>query len=245
MPTPPTFVADYEGPSWINGTTPKTTGTFDGALGDVLVALLADSQEHGNENYTFSSSPAETWTENAETTGTVAADEFMQSATTVLTAARTGMTVSAALTAGTAGVYGFTVAHFTGSDGVGNADRITGVGVANPAFAFTTSFDNSAIVYLIGDWAATDGTTRTHRTVNGFTPTAANGEEFLYFRDAAQHTVYGAHIVDAGVAGSKTIGISAPTGGDCLLIAVEVRGTGAPPPPPGPYAMLRPAVVAP
>lgn len=244
MATPPTFVADYEGASWNTSTSPKTTSSFDGSLGDVLVSLLVEANDDGDENFTWTSSPAETWTENAETTGSTDADVFLQTATASLTAARTGMTVIATRTAGTANLMNHVVAHFTASDGVGNAARQTGNGGAAPAFAFTTNFDNSAIVYIIADWNATDGTTRTHRTVNGFTPTVGNGQELVYFRNAAEYTVYAAYIVDAGAAGSKTIGISAPAGGDCLIAAVEVR-SGPEAPPSGPFAMLRPAVVAP
>lgn len=225
MATPPTFVADYEGSSWLTTTSPKTTGAFNGAAGDVLVSMLADASDSNNENYTWTSSPTETWTENAETTGTLNADVLLQTATTILTAVRTGMTVTVTRTTGvTTDPYNHVVAHFTGSNGIGNATRLTGTGVAAPSFAFFTNFHNSAIVYVISDWAATDGTTRTHRTVNGFTPTAGNGQELVYFRDASWYTVYAAYIPDAGNAGSKTIGISAPAGGDCLIAAVEIQG---------------------
>jgi hypothetical protein len=34
-----------------------------------------------------------------------------------------------------------------------------------------------------------------------------------------------AYIADAGAAGAKSVGISAPATGDCQIIAVEVRGS--------------------
>lgn len=245
MGTPPTFVTDVEGAAgWGSSATPKTTATFNGSTNDVLVTLLTDSNDNGGEAYTFTSTPAETWTELAETTGTTNADVWMQPAWTVLTADRTGMAAIATRTGGDAVPFNILTAIFTGSDGVGAYAKSPGNGGAAPALGITTLFDNSAIIYMVGDWAATDGATRTHRSVNGFTPTAGNGQELLYFTDGSNYTVYCAYIPDAGNAGAQTVGISAPGTGDCLVIAVEIQGTpGAPPS--GPFPMLRPAVVAP
>jgi hypothetical protein len=222
--TPPSFVADYE-TVFSNSTTPKTTGTFNGLTGDILVALVGDSNDDGTENFTFSSTPSETWIELTETTGSTGADAWAQPATTVLTADRTGMTVTATRTApaSSSNFFGLTVAHFSGSDGIGASAASTGAG-GQPALNITTQHNNSAIVYMVIDWTPVDGATRTHRTVNGYTPTAGNGQELSYYFNSGQYTVYVAYIPDAGPAGLQTVGLTAPASQDSQVVAVEVRG---------------------
>jgi hypothetical protein len=234
--TPPTFVADYEGPSWTGITSPKTTGAFNGSLGDVLVALAARASFDAGSTFTTTSSPAETWTNGTKTAGTQGADVDMQPATAVLSAARTGMTVSTAMLTAVPGNND--VLQFTATDGVGTKATQSGNGTAAVSLSITTTFDNSAVAYLFADWSATDATTRTHRTVNGFTPSAGNGQEVVYFRNTTDWAVVGAYIPDAGAAGAKTVGLTTPSTGDWLGIAVEVRGTGA-------AATLPPIIVMP
>jgi hypothetical protein len=244
MATPPTFVADYEATAgWANTASPHVTGSFNGSLGDVLTCLMGSADNAVAGDYTTTSSPAETWTEKTAAPSGASSDVWLQPATTVLTAARTGMTVTMTKVTGSSVPLGHDVAHFTGSDGIGASAASTGAGVAAPSLSITTQFDNSAIVYMVGDWAATDATTRTHRTVNGFTPTAANGKEFTYFRDTINWMVVCAYIPDAGAAGAKSVGISAPATGDCEVVAVEVRGSaGTAAAKPNPHRLIMPAV---
>jgi hypothetical protein len=214
MATPPTFVADYEPTaSWSDqAAASHVTAAFNGSLGDVLVGLtgFADSATSPSApNLTTTSTPAETWTEHTATTST-ASDTWLQSVTAILSAARTGMTVTNTKTGGAVVPYAHDIAQFSGSDGFGAFAASTGNGVAAPSLSITTQFDNSAIVYMVADWAATDASTRTHRTVNGFTPTSGNGQEFTYFRDTANWMVCCAYIADAGAAGAKSVGISLP-----------------------------------
>jgi hypothetical protein len=242
MATPPTFVADYEtSVGWATATASaaaRTTGSFNGSLGDVLVAFNALASHRTSATFTTTSSPVETWTKGTMSTGTLDADVMLQPSTTILTAARTGMTVTSTFTyTGTTLVSGNDVAQFTGSDGIGATATQSGNGTAAVSMSITTTFANSAVVYLFADWAATDASTRTHRTVNGFTPTAGNGQEFTYFRDTINWAVVAAYIPDAGAAGAKTVGLTTPSTGDWLGTAVEVRGTGA--------AALPPIIVMP
>lgn len=232
MATPPTFVADREGASWDTTTSPKTTGSFDIAVNDAMVAVVADENDNGDENYTTTNTGTGlTWTEKTESSGTSNADGWVQAMTAVVAGAQSGITVSATRTAGTASKYGVNVVHFSGSDGIGASATTSGVGGDTPSLSITTSFDNSAIVYLVCDFNAADGTMptpgHTHRTVNGFTPTAANGQELTYFRNNLNYTIYVAYIPDAGAAGAKSVGISAPSGQDSVVTAVEVRGSAA------------------
>lgn len=118
--------------------------------------------------------------------------------------------------------WGFVVYVFRGSNGIGTPVASTGSG--GPSQALTTTQDGSAIVYLSTDWNAVDGTTRTWRT-NNVTPTAGNGGEKTYFRDSAHYSLYSAYWSDAGSAGAKTLGLSAPTGQAWAAASVEVKGT--------------------
>lgn len=227
MATPPTFVADYEATlGWASTASPHVTGSFNGSLGDVLVCLtgLADNTAPAPD-FTTTSSPAETWTERTATGGVAGGDVWLQPATTILTAARTGMTVTSTKVAGTGSAMGHDVVHFTATDGFGAFAASSGAGVGAPSLSITTQFDNSAIVYMVADWAATDASTRTHRTVNGYTPTAGNGQEFTYFRNTTDWMVVLAYIPDAGAAGVKNVGLTVPGTGDCEIVAVEIRGS--------------------
>jgi hypothetical protein len=118
--------------------------------------------------------------------------------------------------------FGGNVLTFRGSDGPGAAEPANGTG--GPSRAITTTQDNSALVVFSGDWNAVDGTSRTWRTVNSITPASGSGE-VTYARDAAQYAVYGAYYSDAGAAGSKTVGLSAPVGQKYAIAVVEVKGT--------------------
>jgi hypothetical protein len=105
--------------------------------------------------------------------------------------------------------WGFRVYQFAAGASIGNGgivgfrlDRCT------ESQAITTTQDNSAIVYVGADWTATDGATRTWRTINGITPTSGKwpGEGLLPRVRFTQYTVYTGYWNDAGAAGSKTTG---------------------------------------
>jgi hypothetical protein len=223
--TAPTLVANYESSSWFTAGSPVNITGVSASVGDVLVANYADYNYNGTEVVTFANTvTAQTWTKYTATAGTALNDVFLQQASAIAGAVLSSVTVSETGTA--ADVPGGSVVRFSGSDGIGAAARLTGNGVAQPSLSITTTFDNSAIVYVIADWAATTGTP-THRTVNGFTPTAGNGQQLSYATNASNGTLIVAYIPDAGTAGAKAVGITAPATGDCLVVALEVRGTGA------------------
>ncbi|WP_193510497.1 hypothetical protein [Cryobacterium sp. BB736] len=124
------------------------------------------------------------------------------------TATTTGtITVSAAVDGGR--FHGFTVWVFRGSAGFGVSGKANGSGA--PSVALTCAA-NSAVVVVASDWNAIDGTSRVWRS----------GVESTYFRDAARYTVYAGVVSDVGTAGSKTVGLSAPSGQKFSVAAVEV-----------------------
>jgi hypothetical protein len=118
--------------------------------------------------------------------------------------------------------WGFGVLVFRGSDGFG-ASNSTNVSSGGPSLAVTAAGANSALVFISGDWAAVDGTSRTYRQVNSANPT-----ERTYARNASFYAMYLASYADAGAAGSKTVGLSAPTGQKYTIAVVEVLGRTTP-----------------
>ena len=226
MATPPTFIADNESTdSWDNANTPKTTAAFNSAVGDVWVTGLIDESEQDTYSTPTNTGTAQTFTAR----GFVDTTDYteVRAWTTVVANTLTSQTVSANRTAGVATKFNFNVVRFSGSDGIGAAPAGENetVGTA-PSLNITTTGDNSAIVVFVGDWSAADGTSRTWRTVNGIAPSVGNGYELTYFRNAANYSVHIAYYPDAGAAGVKTVGLSAPTM-KASIVAVEVLGTPA------------------
>lgn len=115
--------------------------------------------------------------------------------------------------------FGCNVIRFSGSNGVGDSNIATGAS-GNPSVSLTTTQDNSAIVVICTDWNANSGTQTFTSNFSG-TPAALTD----YPGDASHYGVAIAYFPDAGAAGSKTVGMSAPTGQKWTIIAIEVKGT--------------------
>jgi hypothetical protein len=223
--TAPTVVATYIGQTsgsvqWASTAQPKTTPTFNGDLGDILVVLNADANEHTNDNYGYSASSGDTLTAGAETTGAPNADAVAQIATGVLAANRTGMTVSANRIGGDAVPNNIIVGQFRASGGIGATlatGRLNNAG--GPSFSFTTTQDDAAIFFVMVDWSAIDSA-YSYRSVNGSAPT-----EIAQFHDGVNYGVAALLVPNAGSAGAKTLGLSSPTTGTWVGAAVEILGT--------------------
>jgi hypothetical protein len=217
MATPPTFVAEYE-TAWSAVGAGAKTSSVTVSTGDVLVICgITESNTYtlatptgGGLTYTLQQS-------------VVASNYCSCYVWTAVSGSSQTFTLSVTMSGGT-GYWGFNALRFSGSDGVGVSAK-TNVDGAAPSLALVTGEDNSAIVVANGDWNAADGASRTWRTINGITPTSGNGLENTYARDASRATFYVGRWNDAGTAGSKTTGLSAPAGQRYSIIAVEVEGT--------------------
>jgi hypothetical protein len=219
--TPPTFVQGAE-TAWSTSTTPKSSPSFDDLIADILVSLGGAAD--GGSTAVVPTLSGETFAA-LESVGTAATSARIDVRAATVASAGTGDVVSEALT-GTANLFGANVLTFRGSDGVG-AHVSTNGAAGGPSQVITTTQDNSAIAVITVDWNAVDGTTRTWRTVNGITPTAGNGLELSYFRDSINYAVYVAYYSDAGAAGAKTVGLSAPVGQKYTIAAIEIKGSTA------------------
>lgn len=216
MATPPTFVAKYEVASWTASGTSKTASVTV-AAGDQLVVLGA------SEDF---AKPLSTPTGGSLTYSLKASISVSNYTTVSIWTAPCPTSQSFTLTSTipTAGEAGINAIRFSGSSGAGLGTS-TNLASGAPSLGLTTTGDNSAVLCISGDWSAIDGASRTWRSVNSFTPTSGNGFELTYARDAAIYTVYGAYWPDAGAAGAKTLGLSAPAGQKYSTAAVEIFGT--------------------
>lgn len=214
----PTFIQESE-TVFNTVTTPKATGNFTTNTGDVVVSVQAIENQDGNNTIAATGTNV-TLTSQQEVN--VNNNTMVELSAGVVAS---GGTTSVSFAAGSAGVewFGGNALTFRGSDGIGASSQANASGA--PSLSITTTQDNSAIVVVVGDWNAVDGASRTWNTVNGITPTSGNGYELTYFRDGAHYVAYIAYYPDAGAAGAKTVGLSAPAGQQYSIAALEVKGT--------------------
>lgn len=119
--------------------------------------------------------------------------------------------------------FGATAFVFRNHGGIGASSK-TNVSSGAPSLGLTTTQDASAIVVVNADWVPNDGSSRVWRTVNGVTPTNGNSLERTYHYNVA-YTGYAGYYSDAGTAGGKTVGLSAPSGQKYSIAALEIKGT--------------------
>lgn len=220
MATPPTTVGTVT-TTFANATTPKApTSNPAVQTGDVLVAFSVNADSNGSDNAISVSGGGLTWTEQRRVVQTNLTEVTLWSAVAGSNTTITDLSFASIA----ANFFGGGMVTFRGSDGISTDGLDTTNSAAAPSLAITTATPNEALVVVNGDWTAQDGTTRTWRTVNGITPTAGNGGEKVYFRDAAQYTAYAAVYSDSGAVGSKTVGLSAPGGQSYSLAAIGVKG---------------------
>lgn len=215
----PTYIQEAE-TAFNSDTTPKGSGNFTTVTGDVVVAVSV--MEDTNDSPLSATGTNVTLASQQEFT---TSGDFCGAEISAGVVASGGTTsVSFAKTGATGPWFGGNALTFRSSDGIGASAQGSGSGA--PTLNLVTTQDNSAIVVCVGDWNAADGSSRTWRTVNSITPSSGNGLELTYFRDASHYTAYIAYYSDAGAAGSKTVGLSAPGGQKYTILAFEVLGTG-------------------
>lgn len=221
MLTAPVFIAEAE--SVWNTTATKTVSVTTQA-GDQIVVAASNEDNSATAVLAVPSGGGNTYTQQQLTS---VASHTQVGIWAAPTATAQTFTLSQAETGGNANNFGTNALVWRATAGIGASSATTGTGT--PSLSLTTTRDNSAIVAISSDWAAVSGTSRTWLTVNGYTPTAGNGQELTYNLLASSYTVYIAYWPDVGVRGAKTVGLSAPTGQTYSIAAVEVFGTGTPP----------------
>lgn len=113
--------------------------------------------------------------------------------------------------------FGGIVYVFRNSGGLGAS---TGAVVANatPSKVLTTTSANSAIVFIVADWSALDGTGR------AFLSNPGAYIEKVYYTLSGEYTVYSGYHASASDPGPCTIGMTAPTNQTYSMAVIEVKG---------------------
>ena len=211
--TAPTFVGEHEVSSWTTTTgTVKQTSSFSVTAGDLLVAYGGTADDPVTEAVS-SSGVSLTWTLRQSSTATGFAPSYVWTAV----APSSGSVTVRFTRTGNYGSYGGDVLQFRNSAGVGASAITTGTGT--PSLGITTTTDHSALVVYSSDWSAVNGSSRTWLT------SAGTFSEQTYFTTSGDMTGYGGYFGDVGTAGSKTVGLSAPSGQTYTTLALEVKGS--------------------
>lgn len=199
--------------SAFNTTSPKTISVAV-AAGDVLVVKASTEDVGATIATPTNNGAALTWTLAQSITTTDYATAYVWTAT-----ADTARTIIITLTrAGSAYIYGGSVEVWRGVT-VGASAKATASGA--PSVAVTTTAAGSALSVVSADWNSVDGASRAWRT------TAGAVVENLYAYPAGGGPWYGATHADVGAVGSKTVGLSAPTGQKYSIIVAELAPSGS------------------
>ena len=211
--TAPTFVQNVSVP-WGDTSTPKTTSNFNVTAGDIIIAYAVSE----DINYPITSPPVGTlsitWTLNQS----YAVSGYTPVNIWSGVVGSTQNNVNVQFAAGAFGDWGAGVFTFRNSDGVGISNK-SQASSGNPSLILTGVGTNSSIVMIDGDWNAIVGT-RTYVTSQ-----AGSFSEKDDYAGGINYGVHGGYYPDAGATGSKTVGMSAPTGQTWSLLAIEVKGT--------------------
>jgi hypothetical protein len=115
---------------------------------------------------------------------------------------------------------------WSGTQGVGASASVAGDTSAPYEITVPGCNVNSVIDMAWGDWSPVAGS-RTYITSGAGTFT----EQGANLSPGAAYVANNGYYADAGAAGSKAVGTSAPTGQDCSIVAVEIMAADAPAPP--------------
>lgn len=190
-------------------TTPKTTASFDVQSGDTLVAYAFDGNSSGAQTLSVSGGGL-TWTLRAQV---IVSSRCGLGLWTAPATSTTSMTVAFANTGGDE--FGGNVLTFRGANGIGvagSSENTTGAADLD----ITTTVSSSVVVVGSCDWNAVDGASRTWQTTVGALT------EQTYDFNSSIATVYGGYYANTGTAGTKSVGLTAPTGQRYSIGAVEL-----------------------
>lgn len=210
----PAFVASYASTLSGNSTPKVVSVTVD--AGDVLIVGVVGAEPTGN---TFSAPTGGTgfsWTElqNQQTANNGSVAVYWARATESQTF---NMSVARPFTTD----WGYIVYRFANSGGVGASSKGASGGSAM-SLGLTTTYPSSAVVFFGSDYNESSISGRTWRTINSITPTAGNSLERAATQVSGWYSVFSAYWNDVGAAGTKTTGMSIPTGPAAGMVAVEV-----------------------
>lgn len=203
-------IVSYSESGWGNAvTSPKTISGISVLNGDLLVVFGAQENISG----TMGAPTATGVTFTNRQTNVTANNCRSYAYTGPITSDNASLDVSAAVSGGNfCGICALLI-----RGGVyGTSSKETDTTEA-PALDLTATKAGSIGLYIEADWNAADGSSRTWRTINSIV-----GTDQAYFRDSARYTVYVGSWSNLGATGTKTFGLSAPSGQKTSQIAVEI-----------------------
>jgi hypothetical protein len=216
-------------------TEPKTAGPFTLAAGDFLVVVAAFEDNRTPTTLvptiTTTGAAALTFTKAQEVTTTSNCRVIVYYSQTVTVAG--SYTVSEGESSSNVLNYGIDAWAVTASGGVGVSNSATG-SASGPSLTLSGVGANSAIFMVVGDWSATAVATKAYRT----TDAGAYTEQTAQNTDG-NYSSYSGVYKDAGAAGTKVVGMTAPNQ-TWAIAALEILGTSGTTAPPNPLLrMLR------
>lgn len=213
----PTLIATYSS-SYSSTASPKTVSVTTQA-GDIIVVYACSENGAG----TFGTPSGNSLSYNLEQSVNVS-NSWANAAAWTATDSSGGTNWTLSLSYSNSTQWGVSCVVFRHATGVGASSK-TNVSNSQPSLDITTTQANSALVVVNADWNAQDGGSRVWRTVNGVTPTASNGLEDVYQFSSGVWTAYGAIYDNAGLVGTKTVGLTAPGSQTYSIVAVEIKGS--------------------
>lgn len=201
--------------------TPKTCTGVTFQVGDRL-EVKASAEQHGTSATVTPtlSAGAATWTKYGDVGAAGALNSGAWSWVGVVTTAATNATVTLARPTGSNIQWGFSTSVIRGSTGIGVRFEGTNATASGAPSVTQTCSANSLLTCQVNDWNATDGATRTWRSVNG-SPIS----ESSYYRSSSTHAMYGGFVADSGSAGSVTLGLTLPGTQRWVMVGFEFLGT--------------------
>jgi hypothetical protein len=205
------IVAEFESANWVTEDAVSTVPNVTCSDGDVLVA----SAICGNQLRTLGiSGGGLTWTPRGAVSATARCSVTQW---TAVVGAGQGGTFAVTATFSGDGIGGLSVLAANGIDAIGASVQADAAGPTAPSTNISTAVDNAIIVVAVGDHATVDGAARAWRTDAGALT------ETTYSRVDFSNAAYVGYHADAGAAGSKTIGLTAPATMRPSIVAVELQ----------------------
>jgi hypothetical protein len=207
-------------------TEPKTAGPFTLAVGDFLVVVAAFEDNRTPTTLvptiTTTGAAALTFTKAQEVTTTSHCRVIVYYSQTVTVAG--SYTVSEGESSANVLNYGIDAWAVTASGGVGVSnkadDPTTGAPTDAPSLTLSGVSANSAIFMVVGDWAATVIAGHAYLTTDAGTFTERTAQN-----TDGNYSSYSGVYADAGAAGAKVVGMSAPNQ-TWAVAGLEILGTG-------------------
>lgn len=210
----PTFIAQYATAFNSDGSSKTAMSAVSINSDDVIVLVSASENYLGLTSETENGAGSFT---NQEVFNT--SNYCYTRASTYIAPANETITINVTKT-GAIAYFGGNAVRFSGSSGIG-ATEINNGASGTPSVSITTTQANSAIVVIASDWNASTGSQTFTSSGGAGSPSDLTG----FPGDNSHYGVAVAYYADAGSAGSKTVGMSAPTNQKWAIIAIEVKGS--------------------